>query len=342
VSSRKEGSKAELRRRRLGLIFLAIVVLFAVIPILIRVPFVTHILVLAFIYAIAAASWDLLSGYTGQLSFAHGAFLATGAYFCAIVTENLGWPPWVSILGAGVFMMVVGAGVGAPALRLHGHYLAITTLSINEIIRLVSMNWVSFTGGPYGFVVARRDFPGSPFPSFPQDPTLSKTYFYYLALGCLVVCGLTMYFLCERSRVGKAFKSIREDEDLAESLGINVTFYKVLAFSLSCFFVGIAGGLYATYIKLVDPSIALATNSGLIVGMVLLGGRGTIWGAAIGGISLYVAYQLLRFVGVVYNLIAVGAVIVVFIILFPAGIWGIVETALIKAEGGVLYKRRSE
>ena len=292
-------------------------ILLLIVPLLFSNPYLLDTLILGFMYAILAASWDLLSGYTGQLCFGHAGFLALGAYCGAILTQKLGVSPWLGLPAGGIFTGLVGTLIGLPVLRLRGQYLAIVTLGFSEVIRLIAQNWIGLTGGPYGI----HDY--VTFPGFPEDPRLIKVYFYYTALGLLLICGSVMYFICERTQIGKAFKSVREDQILAESLGIHTTFYKVLGFSLSCFFAGIAGAFYAYYVRLVSPYVAESINTVWAVGMVILGGLGTLIGPIYGAILLYGVYQAMRFVGVVYNLIAVGAVILIFVTYFPNGIWGI-------------------
>lgn len=292
-------------------------ILLLIIPLFFRNPYLLDTLILGFMYAILAASWDLLTGYTGQLSFGHAAFLALGGYNAAIVTLRLGVSPWLGILVGGLVTGGIGVLIGIPVLRLRGHYLAIVTLGFSEIIRLTAQNWLTLTGGPYGI------FGYGTFPGFPRDPALAKPYFYYTAFALLLICATIMYLICEHTQIGKAFKAIREDQVLAEALGINTIFYKVLSFSLSCFFAGVAGAFYAYYVGLVSPHLAESINTIWAVGMVIFGGLGTIIGPIYGAIGLYAIYHAMRFVGVVYNLIAVGAVIVIFVTYFPNGIWGI-------------------
>jgi len=291
--------------------------LFLALPNLFPHPYLLDTLILGFMYAILAASWDLLSGYTGQLSFGHSAFLALGAYSAALLTQRVSLSPWLAIPAAGLFTGLMGILIGIPVLRVRGHYLAIVTLGFSEVIRLVAQNWLSLTGGPYGI----HDY--ATFPGFPADPLVAKRYFYYTSFGLLVICGTLMYWLCERTPIGKAFKSVREDQILAEALGINTTFYKVLGFALSCFFAGVAGSFYAYYVGLVSPYLAESVNTVWAIGMVIFGGLGTLIGPIYGAITLYSIYQAMRFVGVVYNLIAVGAVILIFVTYFPNGIWGV-------------------
>jgi branched-chain amino acid transport system permease protein len=132
-----------------------------------------------------------------------------------------------------------------------------------------------------------------------------------------------MLTLTRRTNAGPAFRAIREDQILAGSLGIDTTYYKLLAFTLSAGFAGLAGALYAYYIQLVSPSVGSAAQSALVIGMAVFGGIGTIWGPFLGAVLLFSITEGLRFIGVVYNLIAVGAVMVVFVIFVPRGLAGI-------------------
>ena len=286
-------------------------------PVLLPHPFVLSIATQAVIWALLAASWDLLSGYTGQVSFGHAGFFALGAYTAAAASKHLGLSPWLGLaLGAAV-AAVVGLGTGFPALRLRGHYLALVTLALAELIRLTAQNWLAVTGGPFGIY----DF-GS-FTGLPATGIL-RAQAVYLIVAAIVGAGVgAMLYVCRRTRAGRAFRAIREDEVLAESLGINTTVYKLLAFGLSSGLAGLAGTLYAYYIQLVSPTVATAATTSLVIGMAVFGGLGTIWGPAFGALLLYAINEGLRFIGVVYNLVAVGLVIMVFVIFLPRGLAGL-------------------
>ena len=286
-------------------------------PVLLPHPFVLSIATQAVIWALLAASWDLLSGDTGQVSFGHAGFFALGAYTAAAASKHLGLSPWLGLaLGAAV-AAVVGLGTGFPALRLRGHYLALVTLALAELIRLTAQNWLAVTGGPFGIY----DF-GS-FTGLPATGIL-RAQAVYLIVAAIVGAGVgAMLYVCRRTRAGRAFRAIREDEVLAESLGINTTVYKLLAFGLSSGLAGLAGTLYAYYIQLVSPTVATAATTSLVIGMAVFGGLGTIWGPALGALLLYAINEGLRFIGVVYNLVAVGLVIMVFVIFLPRGLAGL-------------------
>jgi len=293
----------------------------ALLPVLLPHPFVLTIATQAAIWALLAASWDLLSGYTGQISFGHAGFFALGAYTAAAATKHADISPWLGLLVGAVIAAVVGLLTGFPALRLRGHYLALVTLGLAEIIRLVAQNWLALTGGPFGI----HDFRS--FPGLPAAAMKHRQAMYGVVVVIVAVSIAAMYLLCERTHAGKAFRAIREDEVLAQTLGIDTTRYKLLAFAVSSGFAGLAGGLYAYYVQLVSPTVASAATTSLIIGMAVFGGLGTLWGPVLGALLLYGLYEGLRFVGVVYNLVAVGLVIMVFVIYFPRGLAGIRRSA---------------
>ena len=307
-------------RRARGL-SLAVAAVAALLPVLLPHPFVLTIATQAAIWALLAASWDLLSGYTGQISFGHAGFFALGAYAAAAATKHADVSPWLGLLIGATIAAAVGLLTGFPALRLRGHYLALVTLGLAEIIRLVAQNWMALTGGPFGI----HDFRS--FSGLPAAALAYRQAMYGVVVVIVAVSIAVMYLLCERTDAGKAFRAIREDEVLAQTLGINTTRYKLLAFAVSSGFAGLAGGLYAYYVQLVSPSVASAATTSLVIGMAVFGGLGTLWGPVLGALLLYGLYEGLRFVGVVYNLVAVGLVIMVFVIYFPRGLAGIRRSA---------------
>lgn len=293
----------------------------ALLPVLLPHPFVLTIATQAAIWALLAASWDLLSGYTGQISFGHAGFFALGAYAAAAATKHADVSPWLGLLVGGTIAAAVGLLTGFPALRLRGHYLALVTLGLAEIIRLVAQNWLVLTGGPFGI----HDFRS--FPGLPAGALAHRQAMYLVVVAIVAGAVAVMYQVCERTSAGQAFRAIREDEVLAQTLGIDTTRYKLLAFALSSGFAGLAGGLYAYYVQLVSPVVASAATTSLVIGMVVFGGLGTLWGPVLGALLLYGLYEGLRFVGVVYNLVAVGFVIMVFVIFFPRGLAGFGRSA---------------
>jgi branched-chain amino acid transport system permease protein len=280
-------------------------------------PFVLHIATQALIWALLAASWDLLSGYTGQVSFGHAGFFSIGAYTAAIAAQRYGVPSYAAMAMASMVCAAVGLVVGFPALRLRGHYLALVTLGFGEIVALVAQNTDWLTGGPFGM----HDF-GS-FGGLPTDPLAARQASYAIVLGVSTAAMLAMLYLCQRTDAGPTFRAIREDQVLAASLGIDTTRYKLLAFTISAAAAGLAGSLHAFYIQLVSPTVGSAGSSAIVIAMAVFGGVGTIWGPFLGGILLFGLTEALRFVGVVYNLIAVGVIMIVFVMFAPKGLAGL-------------------
>ncbi len=280
-------------------------------------PFVLTLATQAAIWALLAASWDLLSGYTGQISFGHAGFFAVGAYAAAAATKHAGLSPWLGLPFGAALAGGLGLLAGFPALRLRGHYLALVTLGLSEIVRLVAQNWLALTGGPFGI----HDF--ASYPGLPVAPLALRQARYLVTLGVAADAVAAMALVCARTAAGRAFREIREDDVLAASLGINTTAYKLLAFGLSAAFAGLAGTLYAYDVQLVSPSVASAATTSLVIGMAVFGGLGTIWGPALGGLLLFAIGEALRFAGVVYNLIAVGLAIMLFVIFLPRGLAGL-------------------
>lgn len=286
-------------------------------PVLAPHPFVLTLATQAVVWALLAASWDLLSGYTGQVSFGHAGFFAVGAYAAATATKHVGLSPWLGLPFGAAAAGALGLLAGFPALRLRGHYLALVTLGLAEIVRLVAQNWLALTGGPFGI----HDF--ATYPGLPAAPLALRQARYAVTLGVAAAAVGAMAALCEATGAGRAFRAIREDEVRAASLGINTTAYKLLAFGVSAAGAGLAGALYAYDVQLVSPSVASASTTAFVIGMAVFGGLGTIWGPALGALLLFGVSEGLRFVGVVYNLIAVGLVIVVFVIFLPRGLAGL-------------------
>ncbi|MBI4581958.1 MAG: branched-chain amino acid ABC transporter permease, partial [Planctomycetes bacterium] len=254
-------------------------------------PYVVHVANIGLIFAILAASWDLLYGYAGLLSFGHSGFFGVGAYTSALLSVWFGVSPWIGLFLGGVAAALFGALVGVPSLRLRGTYLALTTLAFAEVARIVVTNWQDVTRGTLG-LSGQLPYPGIP---------LNRTAYYYLILGLACACVGFMYWLGARTRVGLVFRTIRSDEVRAQALGIDIVRFKILAFCTSAFFAGIAGAFYAHYVRVIAPGELGPTITVLTVAMATIGGIGTIVGPALAAVVIHVIYEQLRGVGVVYN-----------------------------------------
>ena len=206
-------------------------------------PYHLHTLIMAGIFAVLALSLNLLLGYTGQLSLGHAAFFGIGAYASALLTVKLEWSAWIGLVAAVLLPALTGWGIGRLALKLRGAYFVLLTISFAGVVSLVSVNWMDLTNGPLGI-------PGVPalavaLPGLPELPLRSKPAFFYVVLVAVVVA----YVVCRRliaSRIGRALVALRENETLAESVGIDGTHYLVVAAVISAGMAGAAGGFTRT------------------------------------------------------------------------------------------------
>lgn len=244
-------------------------ILFLIFPLVVRSSYYQHLVIIIFMWVVIGSSWNLLAGYTGQVSFGHAIFFGVGAYTAGIFVTKLGISAWWGMVFGGFFSMFIGLFVGWVCFRLRGPYFALATLAGGEIIRLIATNWESLTDGMVGILIIQ---------SF-----MSKLPYYYIAFALAVACVYTIQLIM-KSKWGYYFVSIREDEDAAASLGINTTLYKNLSLLVSSFFTGMAGAFYMNYMAFIDPHVVFSLHyisiMAILVGIV--GGVATIWGPAVG------------------------------------------------------------
>ncbi|TAM77736.1 branched-chain amino acid ABC transporter permease [bacterium] len=300
-----------------ALIQIAIATVFAaLVPLMMHGEYALHVAVLALIFAVLAASWNLVSGYGGMFTFGHQAFFGLGAYVSALLAMHLGISTYLSIMIGTAFAMVAGVVIGLPVLRLRGApYIAIATLAFAEIVKLIADNLTNLTHGESGLAGIP---PLSPIGAMSFSIADSRPY-YYCALILLVVT-MVLVAAVMASPIGLAFGAIRDSQDAAESIGVDVTKYKVLLFMLSSALAGMAGGLFAHYVTVLTPSSILGIDVMVqIIAMALIGGLGTLFGPVVGAIILTVGLELLRSLGD-YQLMLYGALLVVVIIVLPRGL----------------------
>jgi branched-chain amino acid transport system permease protein len=285
-------------------------------PILIKDPYYMHMAILIGIYILLAISLNLLLGYTGQLSLGHSAFFGVGAYVSSLLYLNLKIEMWFGIIAALIASGILGYIVAKIAFKLRGAYFVIMTIGIAEVLKLIGLNWVDLTKGPMGLTDI-----GSPVISLGVLGRIDfsqKMPYYYLVFILVVLCFFLQYRLVHSS-FGRAFISIRENEDLAESVGINCYKYLVIVVVVSASIAGVAGSLYAHYVSFIDPGVFAFFISVNIVMMVIGGGQGTLIGPIIGAILFSLIPEWLRVFGDAR--MAIYAVIVIFIVIFmPKGI----------------------
>ena len=286
-------------------------------PYLITVPYYLHLGILALVWVILAQGQNLVQGYTGYVSIAQGGFMGVGAYLSTILSMRLGWPVWATMalapLVTGIFALIVGY----PSLRVKGHYFAIATLAYNMVIFIVFMNLTSVTGGESGIPKIPR--PESfELPVFGEVSFTSRVSYYYLTLAWTALAML-MAWLVIRSRVGRVLVCIRQNEPLADALGVACWRYKLFAFVASAVYAGLSGALFAHYMGYINPAPFAADTSLNAILAVILGGSGTLVGPAVGAAVVVFLPEYLR-IAETYRLIAYGLILVLATIYMPRGI----------------------
>ena len=282
------------------------------------------------IYALLAVSLNVATGYLGQLPLGHAGFMAVGAYTAALIWKALpGKSLGVILLGllaAGLLAAVFGVVIGIPALRLKGDYLAIITLGFGEIIRVLIINLPGVTGGTPGLM------------NIPKHSS-------FLVVYATVILSCALIHTLMKSRHGRAILAIRENEIAAEASGVNTTFYKVLAFTVSAFFAGVAGALYAGYTGILTPGNFTFMTSINILVMVVLGGLGSMAGSIIAaGILTALPLALQSFNK--YRMVIYALLLIVVMIFKPSGLLGRYDFSLTriieKAINGRLFPRKGK
>jgi branched-chain amino acid transport system permease protein len=272
-----------------------------------------HVVIMAGIFTILALSLNLLLGYTGQLSLGHAAFFGIGAYTSALLALSLGWSFWLALPAAAVAAGLAGWAIGRLALKVRGAYFVLVTISFAGVISLVSVNWMELTNGPLGL-------PGVPAPELAGVSFRTKPAYYYLVLVAAAAC----YLLCHRlvrSRLGRAFLALRENEALAESVGVDPVRTLVLAAVVSAAMAGVAGSLYAHYTRFVSPEVFLFSYTVTMVIMVVAGGKGTLAGPVVGAVLFTLLPEALReVVSWQWQMVSYGVLLVLLVFFLPRGI----------------------
>jgi len=277
---------------------------------------------------IGALGLNVLTGYTGQISLGTAGFMGIGAYTAAILAAKAGFPFWAALPLAGVLAALAGLIVGVPALRLKGLYLVITTLAFQFIIEHVIYHWESLTQSDKGIKVPPPELFGWKLDSYES--------LYYVILVLAVATAVFTKNLA-MSRTGRAFIAVRDRDIAAEIIGVNLAKYKILAFMVSSFIAGVAGGLYAYLLGLIGPDHFTFNQSVLYIAMIIVGGLGTVMGSIIGAVFMVLlpevinaisgpiasAYPVLSpRIGAV-AVIVYGLIIILFLLLEPDGLFGI-------------------
>ncbi|MEV4736182.1 MULTISPECIES: branched-chain amino acid ABC transporter permease [unclassified Microbacterium] len=290
-------------------------------------PYILSAGVVILNYAVLSTGWNFMGGFTGYISLGHAAYFGLGAYGTGLLIKYLALPGFVAWIVATVLVAIVAIPIGIAALRVRGASFVIVSIAFVLIMLLVFQSWREVTGGSEGLNVP-RPFPGMLRPEHHR-------VFFYLFVAVLAFALLT-WWVIDRSKFGTALKSIREDEDKAQALGVPTTRYKLIAYILSAFFVALGGGLYALWFGDLDPIFQFSILIGsYMVLMALLGGVRNLFGPLLGAVVVGIAleYFKLEFGDTQFHLIATGILLGVVVLFMPDGVIPAV---------GSLFRRKSD
>jgi branched-chain amino acid transport system permease protein len=299
-------------------VFLALLIIF---PFFFTNPFPRHLMIMIMMYAAMGIGWNIIGGYTGQVSFGNAAFFGVGAYTSAVLLTKFGVSPWAGMLAGCGFSVILAIIVGYPCFRLGGHYFAIATIAIGEIMLGLFMVW-DFVGAAVGVYL----------PILPESLRnfefhKTKAPYYYIMLAFFLFALAVSYFV-EHSRLGYYFRAIKDDPEGARSLGIDIQKYKLYAFCLSAVVTSICGTFYAQYVLYIDP----ASTFGLMISIhlciiSLIGGLGKLYGPVVGAFVFIPMTELTRVYlgseGQGIDLMLYSLLMIVLAILRPQGLWGL-------------------
>lgn len=283
-------------------------------PLIARNDYHLTVMSTAYIFAIATLGLNLITGYTGQFNLAHAGFMAVGAYTLGILTVDHQVPFWLAFVLSGGLTVAIGLPLGWVSLRLRGHYFSIFTLCVGTIMFLVIEKWESMTHGTVGIM-------GIPAPAAIGPLTFDTPLsLYYLMLAFLVL-GIWVMRRIVNSLLGRTFEAIRNGDDLAEALGVNLMRNKLLAFLLSVLYAGLAGALYAAFVRFIGPDLAGAEHAFDMTMYMLIGGLGTLLGPLLGALMVPWITQYLQFLQE-YRFLIFGPILIALVIFLPQGLVG--------------------
>ena len=302
----------------LGLFLLILLVY----PLVVTNRYWMNLMITTFMFVSLGQAWNWVGGYAGQISFGHAAFFGLGAYTSTLLLTKAGINPWLGMLAGGLVAILVAFLIGWPVFRLQGHYFAIATIALGEILRIGFENW-EWVGGASGIELPIMES------SFWNFQFFSKVPYYFIALALAILTYLITWWMTH-SKVGYYLRAIREDQDAARSLGVNPTKYKYIALMLSAMISAFVGTFYAQYILFIDPPSTMALDLSILISLVaVLGGAGSFWGPLLGAFILIPINELTRSFlgggGRAYNLIIYGALIIAIAIWQPGGLWELWE-----------------
>lgn len=299
-----------------------VLIILIILPLFLSGQFTRNLLILTLIWSIVGMGWNVIGGYTGQVSNGHSLYYGFGAYSVALSMSYLNLPPWIAMfLGIGVSMAFAFI-VGKPLLRLKGHVFAIATMALAESARIIFIN-VKFTGGAAGVYLFNKNL--NPWLYMQFDNSIHY-YYIYLAFALVILLSIK---LLDKSKFFYYLRTIKGNEVAAESIGINVAKYKIYAYMLSAAIVSVGGSLYAQYMLYIDPSMLMTLNiSMMIVLVAVMGGVGTVLGPVLGAIVLtFISEYSRSFLGKYsgLDLILYGVLVIITVLYLPGGLISLLE-----------------
>jgi branched-chain amino acid transport system permease protein len=270
-----------MKQHRIPLVLLALLL---VLPLVVSEPYYQHLLILVLLWVTIGTGWNLLAGYTGQVSFGAAAFFGVGAYTAGLLSHHLGVSAWWGMALGGVVAVVIAFPFGWITFPLRGAYFALGSLALGEVMRQVATSWESLTEGMVGILI--------------MQTFISKLPYYYVALA-LAVGSIVLVQVVTRSKLGYYFISIREDQDAAASIGIDTTKYKMVSLCMHAFLTGMAGALYMNYMGFIDPHVVFSLHDISIMAILvaIVGGVGTMYGPAAGALIMVALQEVFRTAG---------------------------------------------
>ena len=317
------------------ILLLILLLIAAVIPVFVRTPYLLSICVMTFYMASASLAWSILGGLTGQISLGHASFMGLGAYMSTLLLVKLNGSPWISIPLVFLFVGALTALLLSPCFVLRGPYFSLVTIAFGEAFRNLMTNW-DFAGKGQGLLLPFGDN------SLALLRFKSKVPYFYLSLLMVIAVYLIVRAI-DRSKFGYALKTVREDEDTANAIGINPLKYKVLATFVSCGLIAVCGVFYANYIRFINPDIMIQAQSVEFVLPAVIGGIGSVTGPLIGAIILTPLAQYLNStlssIAPGANLLVYAIILIVVILFQPRGIMGWYNGSKFKVKVDEMFDR---
>ena len=311
------------RAPRAGLLLLLLGLAALAFPLVFQFPYHRDLAIKVLLFAMLAQAWNILAGYCGQISLGHAVFFGAGAYTSTTLQMVWGWNPWLGMVAGAVLAVALSQVIGYPCFRLRGHYFAIATIAVGEIVQTLAINW-EFIGGARGLTLPIRK---DSLAAFQFHGT--KYLYYYIILALTALCFYITWRI-EHARLGYYLKAIREDPGAAQSVGIPIAKYKLLAIAVSAGFMAVGGTFYAQYVLYLDPDSVFPLSLSILVCLLtVVGGTGTLWGPLVGSALMLPLSEFTRVqfggTGGAVDLLIYGGLLTAVAVFQPAGLVGMVR-----------------